>query len=824
VDEPPRFTLLSDEPYHDTAEADPLGFDVVARDLADLLIRSAGATPLTLGIEGDWGTGKSSLMRRIDACLAGRKVQTVWFNAWAAGSGSGPEGLVKTVLNRVDRNVLRNTLRRRHVMTGLRLALTVVAAWLKIGALVDAIWQEVGLDPKTRSELGELVVDIMEDWLKHRPSIPTGILAVFIDDLDRCPPSAVLEIFEAMRLYLGAPGFVFVLGYDRNIVSASILKSQRYDASVTVRAYLEKIVQISYRIERPGDEQAERLIQRYLHLSGTADLFQVADRQEILRRNARNPRRVKRFVNNVVLEYPLDRDWQRLGPARLVTVLVLQYYWPEFLRLLNEQPESDVVSCFVQYVEARRIIRAGTPRDSPDWRLVVEAFRSNGLALPAADEQARELVAALDEEVGPEFVRLAQQDALVAIVRTLSTAEWMPLLEKLRRRPVSMRAGGEETPTAEPALVSAPDPVEPTDDRGSAVAQRRNASVARVDFPPASGPPPYRLDLTAVLPPDDVRQIEEQGRIVFHAAGSVGGIRNPTPQAAVARAMTNELATLRPAPSFLYLLGDVVYFYGQTSNYHLQFYVPYSQYQRPIFAIAGNHDAGAGGNSDPGAEPPLRGFARNFCAPPGTRTAEAGDVNRTAMVQPNVYWTLRAPFVTIIGLFTGVPEGGRVDEEQASWLASELRDAPDDRAVIVAMHHPVYSFDTHHSGSTIMRNVLDGAVSEASRAPDLVLAGHVTNYQRFSRQLSDRVVPYVVAGAGGYPTIRRMSTIDKRPPPVPLALQGNEVTLAAYHDRSHGFLRVEASAGRLEGTYMAVRSREGSPPEEVDRFAIDLGR
>lgn len=40
-------------------------------------------------------------------------------------------------------------------------------------------------------------------------------------------------------------------------------------------------------------------------------------------------------------------------------------------------------------------------------------------------------------------------------------------------------------------------------------------------------------------------------------------------------------------------------------------------------------------------------------------TKDAGDAWRTAMIQPNVYWTLEAPFVTIIGLYTNLPEGGQ---------------------------------------------------------------------------------------------------------------------------------------------------------------------
>lgn len=48
---------------------------------------------------------------------------------------------------------------------------------------------------------------------------------------------------------------------------------------------------------------------------------------------------------------------------------------------------------------------------------------------------------------------------------------------------------------------------------------------------------------------------------------------------------------------------------------------------------------------------------------------DAGDVSRTTVVQPNVFWTLETPFATIVGLYTNVPEGGQLDPTQQTWSA-----------------------------------------------------------------------------------------------------------------------------------------------------------
>ena len=104
----------------------------------------------------------------------------------------------------------------------------------------------------------------------------------------------------------------------------------------------------------------------------------------------------------------------------------------------------------------------------------------------------------------------------------------------------------------------------------------------------------------------------------------------------------------------------------------------------------------------------------------GEHSPDAGGSSRTAMIQPNVYWTLVVPFATIIGLYTNIPEGGVVEPAQQDWFAGELKDADAALPVIVALHHPPFSLDTQHSGSSAMSEVLSTASAGAGRKPDMV--------------------------------------------------------------------------------------------------------
>ena len=345
-------------------------------------------------------------------------------------------------------------------------------------------------------------------------------------------------------------------------------------------------------------------------------------------------------------------------------------------------------------------------------------------------------------------------------------------------------------------------------------------------LPRPTGAYPYRLVLDQVLTPAQTAAVTHAGKLVFHVCGDTGGVKSPEPQQIVAMYMEQDATTLSPPPSFLYHLGDVVYFNGQRSEYYPQFYEPYAQYPLPILAIPGNHD---GDPLDPATEPSLAAFVESFCTAEPVLLPEAQEVQRDTMTQPNVYFTLLTPFATIVGLYSNVPEGGRLDADQIAWLGAELAAAPADTALIVAVHHPVYSADAHHGGSEYVGQVLDAAFESSGRTPDLVLTGHVHNYQRFTRTANGRQVPYVVAGAGGYWHLHYMAKdASGQDLPTPWQTPDPEVTLESYSDDRHGFLRLTATAETVTGEYLTVprpqESWRSGPFEVHDTFTLDLGR
>jgi acid phosphatase type 7 len=354
-------------------------------------------------------------------------------------------------------------------------------------------------------------------------------------------------------------------------------------------------------------------------------------------------------------------------------------------------------------------------------------------------------------------------------------------------------------------------------------------------LPPPNGPAPYRYDLSQLLAADDVKRISDAGVMVFHTVGDSGDYRGQE-QDFVAAMMKADAESL-PAnnqPAFFYHLGDVVYFAGDIIKYPDNFYTTYKDYPGFIVAIPGNHDCAPDDPSDGPGDPnksPLDGWVQNFMSkdPSAPGTFKTG-ASRTQMDLPNVYWTFTTPFATIIGLFSNVGEDeGEIHQDQIDWFRGELKAADPKLALIVTVHHPPFSGDDEHSGSSAVDQVLTASFQATGRYPNLVLSGHVHNYQRFTSAVQgpkgQLQIAYVVAGAGGYTNLGKLQKVNGAypDPTKPLAL-GNGLTLERYDQNNFGFLRMAVTKTQIVGTYLSAPYSVGATPAAsvVETFSIDL--
>jgi len=358
---------------------------------------------------------------------------------------------------------------------------------------------------------------------------------------------------------------------------------------------------------------------------------------------------------------------------------------------------------------------------------------------------------------------------------------------------------------------------------------------------PAPRVPEPRMDLHDLLGPDVMSAIEAAKKISFHAVGDTGAAKVSSFQTA-AQAIAHEASVAdamvldvkrggATGPAFFFHLGDVVYNFGEAQYYYDQFYEPFRGYDRPIVAVPGNHDGMVFGNkSEAPSVPTLAAFLRNFCAAKPAQSPDSGTLVRSTMTQPGVYFTLDAPFVSIVGLYTNVLEGpgvissqgGKyptVGDDQRNFLRAELqRLAParkaGERAVIIACHHPPASVDSKHGGSTGLAGDIDSASREAGFWPDAVLSGHAHLYQRFTRKVDGREIPYVVAGSGGFAATAPRGGLPK--PPITIG----EYTLLKAPVVDFGYLTVTIDMSA--GAHLTIVFHDRTNTRTHDRLKLDL--
>jgi hypothetical protein len=366
-----------------------------------------------------------------------------------------------------------------------------------------------------------------------------------------------------------------------------------------------------------------------------------------------------------------------------------------------------------------------------------------------------------------------------------------------------------------------------------------------------SGKPEPLVKLADALGPQGAgieAEIQKAGQIVFHSVGDTGNTRGPRDMDEVARKMVADFDDTDPrsVPSFFLHLGDVVYSFGEGEYYYDQFYDPYRNYPAPIFAIAGNHDGMVAPKSKAAS---LAAFVENFCqaGKPFHRTPESGELARTTQVQPGVYYTLQAPFVRILVLYSNCLEDPGVistqngqfpylTDVQLDFLTAALSRVKQEKytgALLIALHHPPYvavataktNNTGRHGASPKVLAEIDAICEKVGIWPHAFLSGHAHNYQRFTRTQSKRQTPFLVVGNGGHavnPLTHKGSPALRTPMAQPSLSNGSDsVAFENYDDQDFGYTRIIADAKQLRIEYHPA-SDTGAAKTPDDFVTVDL--
>ncbi len=285
---------------------DLLNYSIIAKTAAQL-IKNSKSTPLSIGVSGNWGTGKSSLVKMIGKTLKEENANNdhfvfLEFNAWlyqgyddarlallqsvsdclSAESEKRKSGIEKTKDFAKRINWLKVGKLLAPAATGAVLGATIAGPF---GAVLGAI---NGLVQKGKSATDDDYNKVTEACGNFAPSI-TGLLGerkevslpkeingvrkafeealeamditlvVLVDDLDRCLPDTAISTLEAMRLLLLLPRTAFIIAADEEMIRHAV---RHHFGSIEisedlVTSYFDKLIQIPLRVPRLGHAEVK---------------------------------------------------------------------------------------------------------------------------------------------------------------------------------------------------------------------------------------------------------------------------------------------------------------------------------------------------------------------------------------------------------------------------------------------------------------------------------------------------------------------------------------------------------------------------------------
>jgi hypothetical protein len=369
---------------------DLLGFSDIADPILDAVGRER-LDPVAVGIFGDWGSGKSTVLEILADRLKDRDdVIVVFTRPWEYDPGLDPKAtLIAEVLAKIEERVKRDrtrfdrvkerfaSLRKRVQWSKAMTLVTKSAVTFSLPSpeqLVDVFSFEGqdAADPSLqgfRDEFAELMNELEE----------VSRVIVLVDDLDRCLPPTVVATLEAIKLFLSVKKMAFVVAADERLVHLAI--ADRYGASaqapIMAREYVEKIIQIPVSVPALGLADTEAylallLIERHLGPEGEelAELIAHCNERRrsaeneiwagvpdgavpeaaaddvalaaflapvLYERLAGNPRRLKRFLNALWIRSDIaGRRGVSLDPTALAKLMVLEQLAPDgFEQLLT---------------------------------------------------------------------------------------------------------------------------------------------------------------------------------------------------------------------------------------------------------------------------------------------------------------------------------------------------------------------------------------------------------------------------------------------------------------------------------------------------------
>ena len=334
-----------------------LDFNLYCGAIVDIIRNSH--PKFTIGVFGDWGSGKTTLMDAVRRILEPDKknIVTVQFETWRYEREEqfALIPLLKTIAfalpDEQKFEKLREKLKRGATNLLKRtpdIASAIVSKFLgeQTGEISKNVIESFKREFNSKVELlaevdrDTLYFDGFEDIKKELKKIidenRNFRIVVFVDDLDRCSPKKTLEVLESIKVFLGMEGFIYVIGISHDVVT-KLIDIEYEKSGVKGEQYIKKMIQIPITLPKWDHEDISKLVSNFIEKDVIHEKYKATIKEniELISKAVEySPRELKRFLNNFIVAYEIFSKKEGIKLKELLLIQAIQIRWNDFYDLL----------------------------------------------------------------------------------------------------------------------------------------------------------------------------------------------------------------------------------------------------------------------------------------------------------------------------------------------------------------------------------------------------------------------------------------------------------------------------------------------------------
>jgi hypothetical protein len=324
-------------------------------------------TPMTIGVQGQWGSGKTSLLNQIwnDLDKFNREddsiddFKQIWINSWEHSLLCSPEECLMKIINEIILDLLgadadKNKADKikssvNNIMKGaLRIGSSMTLGTAGVNAVDGIFSQDSNSIKELREQLRSLVSEI-----KKLETNRYGKVVIYVDDLDRIDPKDAVSILELLKNVFNIKDCVFVLAIDYNVVVKGLegkFGKPTVENEWEFRAFFDKIIQLPFTMPMDKYDTANYvlgLLGEIGFYTGKEELDSELINLFVTKSIGGNPRSIKRLINSLALIKILNdkesgegsKGEQDKDTAMVMFAMVcLQVAHPEIYQLFVDRP------------------------------------------------------------------------------------------------------------------------------------------------------------------------------------------------------------------------------------------------------------------------------------------------------------------------------------------------------------------------------------------------------------------------------------------------------------------------------------------------------